>query len=285
MNLSVKIFTATSLSVALIASSFTPAVAKPVRYNPSGGVMYTLEYSSPDDPESSGTVRWGRIEPNGQVTPLSVDLNLNQVTDADYSVATGLVYVLAEGYSTSCELWSFDPDDVAGSLTQISTLARPSFSIAGCESLAINDGDGRVMVSSSDAVLENFGVVNYFGAVSGEFEVEDEGFDVGYDDLYSAMDDTDQGFLTMRGTGHFALWGDFTSAIKSGRIKARGAFFHSVKFDSNDIPWLINWGRNGVKMGKMNIRRSKAKWGQTLREAGTRDMWPTDAIVFSPSVF
>jgi len=285
MNLSVKIFTATSLSVALIASSFTPAVAKPIRYNPSGGVMYTLEYSTPDDPESSGTVRWGRIEPNGQVTPLSVDLNLNQVTDADYSAATGLVYVLAEGYSTSCELWSFDPDDVVGSLTQIATLARPSFSIAGCESLAFNVGSGRVMVSSSDAVLENIGVVNYFDAVSGEFWLEDGGFDVGQDDLYSAMDSDSQGdWLTMRGTGHFTFW-DGPSVGTSGRIKARNANFHSVKFDSNDTPWLISWGRNGVKMGKMNILRSKAKWGKTLREAGTRDMWPTDAIVFIPSEF
>jgi hypothetical protein len=284
MNLSVKIFTATSLSVALIASSFTPAVAKPVRYNPSGGVMYTLEYSSPDDPESSDTVRWGRIEPNGRVTPLSADLNLNQVTDADYSVATGLVYVLAEGYSTSCELWSFHPDDVVGSLTQIATLARPSFSIAGCESLAINDGDGSVMVSSSDAELD-IGVVNYFDAVSGEFFIEDGGFDVGYDDLYSAMDDTNQGFLTMRGTGHFTLWRGWGEDETSGRIKVRGAFFHSVKFDSNDIPWLIKSGRNGVTMGKMNILRSKAKWGKTLREAGTRDMWLTDAIVFIPSEF
>ena len=282
MNLSVKIFTVTSLSVALMASSFTPAVAKPIRYNPSGGVMYTLEFSSGD---TNKQVRWGRIEPNGRVTPLSADLNLNQVTDADYSVATGLVYVLAEGYSASCELWSFDPDDVAGSLTQIATLSRPSFSIARCESLAINDGDGRVMVSSGDEVLANIGVVNYFDAVSGEFEGDDGGFHVGQDDLYSAMDDTDQGFLTMRGTGHFALWGDSPSAIKSGRIKARGAFFHSVKFDSNDIPWLIKWGRNGVTMGKMNIRRSKAKWGRTLREAGTRDMWRTDSIVFIPSEF
>jgi len=284
MNLSVKIFTATSLSVALIASSFTPAVAKPVRYNPSGGVMYTLEYSSPDDPESSDTVRWGRIEPNGRVTPLSADLNLNQVTDADYSVATGLVYVLAEGYSANCELWSFDPDDATGSLTQIATLSRPSYSIAGCESLAINDDTdtGLVMVSSGDAELD-IGVVNYFDAVSGEFEGDDGGFDVGYDDLYSAMDDNDQGFLTIRDTGHFTLWDGIPGT--SGRIKARNAVFHSVKFDSNDTPWLINWGRNGVKMGKMNIRRSKAKWGQTLREAGTRDMWPTDAIVFIPSVF
>jgi hypothetical protein len=285
MNLSVKILTATSLSVALIASSFTPAVAKSIRYNPSGGVMYTLEFASPDDPESNGTVRWGRIEPNGRVTPLSADLNLNQVTDADYSVATGLVYVLAEGYSTSCELWSFDPDDATESLTQIATLARPSFSIAGCESLAFNDGSGRVMVSSSDAALENIGVVNYFDAVSGEFWLEDGGFDVGQDDLYSAMDSDSQGdWLTMRGTGHFTLW-DSPSAGTSGRIKARNANFHSVKFDSNDTPWLINWGRNGVKMGKMNILRSKAKWGKVLREAGTRDMWPTDAIVFIPSVF
>jgi hypothetical protein len=215
---------------------------------------------------------------------LSADLNLNQVTDADYSVETGLVYVLAEGYSTSCELWSFHPDDVVGSLTQIATLSRPSFSIAGCESLAINDGDGSVMVSSSDAVLENFGVVNYFDAVSGEFEGDDGGFDVGYDDLYSAMDRTNQGFLTMRDTGHFTLWRALWGGHTSGRIKVRGAFFHSVKFDSNDTPWLINWGRNGVTMGKMNILRSKAKWGKTLREAGTRDMWPTDAIVFIPSV-
>jgi hypothetical protein len=215
---------------------------------------------------------------------LSADLNLNQVTDADYSVATGLVYVLAEGYSTSCELWSFHPDDVVGSLTQIATLARPSFSIAGCESLAINDGDGSVMVSSGDAELD-IGVVNYFDAVSGVFEWDDGGFDVGYDDLYSAMDDTNQGFLTMRGTGHFTLWRGWGEDETSGRIKVRGAFFHSVKFDGNDTPWLINWGRNGVKMGKMNILRSKAKWGQTLREAGTRDMWPTDAIVFIPSVF
>jgi len=281
MNLSVKIFTVTSLSVALMASSFTPAVAKPIRYNPSGGVMYTLEFSSGD---TNKQVRWGRIEPNGRVTPLSADLNLNQVTDADYSVATGLVYVLAEGYSTSCELWSFHPDDVVGSLTQIATLARPSFSIAGCESLAINDGDGSVMVSSSDAELD-IGVVNYFDAVSGEFFIEDGGFDVGYDDLYSAMDDTNQGFLTMRGTGHFTLWRGWGEDETSGRIKVRGAFFHSVKFDSNDIPWLIKSGRNGVTMGKMNILRSKAKWGKTLREAGTRDMWPTDAIVFIPSEF
>lgn len=283
MNLSVKILTATSLSVALIASSFTSAVAKPIRYLPSGGVMYTLEYSSPDDPESSDTVRWARIEPNGLVTPLSADLNLNQVTDADYSVATGLVYVLAEGWSTSCELWSFDPDDAVGSLTQIATLSRPSFSIAGCESLAINDGSGEVMVSSRDAVLD-IGVVNYFDAVSGEFEADDGGFDDGQDDLYSAMDDADRGFLTMRGTGHFSLWGGMEGAIMSGRIKVRNPNIHSVKFDSNDTPWLINWGRNGVKMGKMNIVRSKAKWGKTLREAGTRTMWPTDAIVFIPSV-
>lgn len=279
-----KIFTATSLSVALIASAFTPAVAKPIRYIPSGGVMYTLEYSSPDDPESSDTVRWGRIGRSGRVTPLSADLNLNQVTDADYSVATGLVYVLAEGYSTSCELWSFDPDDVVGSLTQIATLARPSFSIAGCESLAINDSEGSVMVSSGDAVLD-IGVVNYFDAVSGEFIIEDSGFDDGPEDLYSAMDDTDQGFLTIRSGGHFTLWGGLSpGAEKSGRIKVRNSNIHSVKFDSNDTPWLINWGRNGVKMGKMNIRRSKAKWGKTLREAGTRDMWMTDTIVFIPSV-
>lgn len=283
MNMSVKFLTVTSLSVALIASSFTSAVAKPIRYLPSGGVMYTLEYSSPDDPESSDTVRWGRIERNGRVTPLSADLNLNQVTDADYSVATGLVYVLAEGYSNSCELWSFDPDDVVGSLTQLATLARPSFSIADCQSLAFNDDFPRVMVSSGDAVLD-IGVVNYFDAVSGEFEEDDGGFDVGYDDLYSAMDDYDQGFLTMRGTGHFSLWGDSPFAVKSGRIKLRNPMIHSVKFDSRDIPWLINWGRNGVTMGKMNIRRSKAKWGKTLREAGTRDLWPTQAIVFIPSV-
>jgi hypothetical protein len=141
------------------------------------------------------------------------------------------------------------------------------------------------MVSSGDAVLEDIGVVNYFDAVTGEFWVEDGGFDVGQDDLYSVMDSDSQGdWLTMRDTGHFTLW-DGPSAGTSGRIKARNAFFHSVKFDSNDTPWLINWGRNGVKMGKMNILRSKAKWGKTLREAGTRDMWPTDAIVFIPSVF
>ena len=283
MNLSVKIVTVTSLSVALIASSFTSAVAKPIRYLPSGGVMYTLEYLSPDDPESSDTARWGRIEPNGRVTPLSADLNLNQVTDADYSVATGLVYVLAEGWSTSCELWSFDPDDAVGSLTQIATLSRPTFPIANCESLAINDGSGEVMVSSGNALLDT-GVVNYFDAVSGEFTVQDDGFDVGQDDLYSAMDDTVQGFLTMRGTGHFTLWGGFAGVIRSGLIKLRSGSIHSVKFDINDTPWLINWGRNGVKMGKMNIDRSKAKWGKTLREAGTRTMWPTDAIVFIPSV-
>jgi hypothetical protein len=114
--------------------------------------------------------------------------------------------------------------------------------------------------------------------------VEDGGFDVGLDDLYSAMDDTDLGFLTMRGTGHFTLW-DIPGAETSGRIKLRNPMIHSVKFDSNDTPWLINWGRKGVTMGKMNILRSKAKWGKTLREAGTRDMWPTDAIVFIPSVF
>ncbi len=284
MNLSVKIVTVTSLSVTLIASSFTSAVAKPIRYLPSGGVMYTLEYSSPDDPESSDTARWGRIERNGRVTPLSADLNLNQVTDADYSVETGLVYVLAEGWSTSCELWSFDPDDAVGSLTQIATLSRPSFSIAGCESLAVNDAYGEVAVSSGDAVLD-IGVVNSFDAVSGEFSVQDSGFDDGLNDLYSAMDDTVQGFLTMRGTGHFTLWGGMEGAIMSGRIKVRNPMIHSVKFDSNDTPWLINRGRNGVKMGKMNIVRSKAKWGKTLREAGTRNMWPTDAIVFIPSVF
>jgi len=282
MSLSVKILTATSLSVALIASSLTPAVAKPIRYLPSGGVMYTLEYSSPTDPESSDTVRWGRIERSGRVTPLSADLNLNQVTDADYSAATGLVYVLAEGYSTSCQLWSFDPDDVVGSLTQIATLARPSYSIAGCESLAFNYGAGGVMVSSGDAVLD-IGVVNYFDPVSGEFDQEDGGFDVGQDDLYSAMDSSDRGFLTIRSTGHFTLWG-FPGAEKSGRIKVRNPMIHSVKFDGNDTPWLINWGRNGVTMGKMNIRRSKAKWGKTLREAGTRNLWLTDTIVFIPSV-
>ena len=282
MNLSVKIFTVTSLSVALIASSFTSAVAKPIRYLPSGGVMYTLEYSSPVHPESSDTVRWGRIEPNGRVTPLSADLNLNQVTDADYSVTTGLVYVLAEGYSTSCELWSFDPDDAVGSLTQIATLARPSFSIAGCESLAFNYSSGGVMVSSDDAVLD-IGVINYFDALSGEFSVEDGGFDDGLNDLYSAMDcDSQRDWLTMRGTGRFTWWGD---SLISGRIKLGFAYVHSVKFDSNDTPWLIKWGRNGVKMGKMNIVRSKAKWGKTLREAGTGDMWPTDSIVFIPSVF
>jgi hypothetical protein len=138
------------------------------------------------------------------------------------------------------------------------------------------------MVSSGDAVLD-IGVVNYFFAVSGAFDQQDEGFDVGQDDLYSAMDDTDQGFLTIRGNGHFTLWG-FPDASKSGRIKVRNPMIHSVKFDSNDTPWLINWGRNGVKMGKMNIRRSKAKWGKTLREAGSRDMWLTDTIVFIPSV-
>ena len=281
MNLSVKILTVSSLSVALIASSLTSAVSKPIRYVPSGGVMYTLEYSSPEDLYSSDTVRWGRIERNGRVTPLSADLNLNQVTDADYSVATGLVYVLAEGYSNNCELWSFDPDDVVGSLTQIATLSRPSFSIASCESLAINDGSGEVMVSSGDAVLD-IGVVNYFNAVSGEFSEEDGGFDSGLDDLYSAMDDTVQGFLTMRGTGHFTLWG-FPGALMSGRIKLRYPMIHSVKFDSSDTPWLINWGPRGVKMGKMNMRRSKVKWGNTLREAGTRNLWPTDTIVFIPT--
>ena len=282
MKLSLKIFTVSSLSVALIASSLTSAVAKPIRYLPSGGVMYTVEYSSPDDPDSSDTARWGRIERNGRVTPLSADLNLNQVTDADYSVATGLVYVLAEGWSTSCELWSFDPDDAVGSLTQIATLSRPLFPIANCESLAINDGSGEVMVSSGNALLDT-GVVNYFDAVSGEFIVQDDGFDVGQNDLYSAMDDTVQGFLTMRGTGHFTLWGGIEGATMSGRIKLRYPMIHSVKFDSNDTPWLINWGPRGVKMGKMNMRRSKAKWGKTLREAGTRTMWPTDAIVFIPT--
>lgn len=281
MNLTVKILTATSLSVALIASSFASAVAKPVRYLPSGGVMYTLEYSSADDPSSSDTVRWGRIEPNGTVTPLSADLNLNQVTDADYSVETGLVYVLAEGWSANCELWSFDPNDAVGSLTQIATLSRPSFSIADCESVAYNSGMGKVMVSSDDAVLD-IGVVNYFDALSGEFFEDDGGFDSGQDDLYSAMDsDSGSDWLTMRGTGRYTWWG---TPVTSGRIKLRFPNVHSVKFDSNDTPWLINWGRNGVKMGKMNIDRSKAKWGKTLREAGTRNMWLTDAIVFIPPV-
>lgn len=84
--------------------SATAADAKPINYKFSGGSMYTLEYSETDPGpfESTPTTRWGRISAKGKVVPLSGDLGLKQVTDADYSSVAGLVFVLAAGYTTAC---------------------------------------------------------------------------------------------------------------------------------------------------------------------------------------
>lgn len=252
-----------------------PAEAS-TKYSFANGSMYTLEYADPSSPpfaHKATETRWGRIDSKGRVTALSDDLGLSQVTDADYSPETGLVYVLAEAYSTECELWSFDPDDPNGTLQMVSILEREGFVLGGCYSLAINHSSGgRVAVALGDGTPDVH-FVNYFMAETGAYYQTD----LAFSSEITAMDFEDSTSLIIDGGGAFA----FVDTPRQGDIKARG-FIHSVKFDDALTPWILQWGRSGVSVGKMMSAGSTVKWGSVLRDAHTNKRWFSDTLVFIP---
>jgi hypothetical protein len=251
-----------------------PAEAS-TKYSFANGSMYTLEYSDPSAPpfvHQATETRWGRIGSKGRVTALSDDLGLSQVTDADYSPETGLVYVIAEAYSNSCELWSFDPDDPNGTLQMVSIIERAGFDLANCTSLAINHGSGgMVAVASSDANTGDF-EVDYFMSNTGAYHDTDGGW---FSEI-TAMDFEGSNPLIINGDGQFAFFG----TPREGDIKRRG-FIHSVKFDDDLTPWILQWGR-GVSVGKLLSAGSTVKWGSILRDARTNQRWFSDTLVFIP---
>jgi hypothetical protein len=245
-----------------------PAAAS-TKYSFANGSMYTLEYSE----AGWNQTRWGRIDSKGRVTALSDDLGLNEVTDADYSPETGLVYVIAEAYSNSCELWSFDPDDPNGTLQMVSILERAGFVLGNCTSLEINhNAGGLVAVASRDANTGDF-EVDYFMSNTGAYHDTDGGWST----QITAMDFEGPSALTINRQGEFSFFG----TSREGEIKRRGSI-HSVKFDDDLTPWILQWARNGVSVGKMMSAGSAVKWGSVLRDARTNKRWFSDTLVFIP---
>jgi hypothetical protein len=278
MNTLVRPFARTLVAtIAILTTGFgvMPAEAS-TKYSFANGSMYTLEYADPSSPpfvQKATETRWGRIDSKGHVTALSDDLGLSQVTDADYSPETGLVYVLAEAYSHECELWSFDPDDPNGTLQMVSILERVGFDPAYCASLAINhNAGGLVAVALRDGTTGDFGV-DYFLSDTGIYYDTDGAW---FTEI-TAMDFEGPSALTINGDGAFRFFG----TPREGDIKNKGVIY-SVKFDDALTPWILQWGRSGVSVGKMMSAGSTVKWGSVLRDAHTNKRWFSDTLVFIP---
>jgi len=270
-----------SCAALFLGISATAADAKPIKYKFSGGQMYTLEYNetNPGPFPYTPTTRWGRITAMGKVVPLSGDLGLKQVTDADYSSAAGLVFVLANGYAAACELWSFDPDDPEETLARISSITTPggsgSLGVAPtrCGSLLVME-DGTIAVQHADDGMNGF-FVDYYSPVTGDW-INQDGF---WSGEFWAMDlNSENQWLTITPEGYFNYWG----RGQEGQISDT-ATLHSAKFDLKDRAWILQWGSR-AKIGILNPRKGKVKWGKVLVESGTRNSWFTDTLVFVPNV-
>lgn len=273
-----------SVAIALGLAAFGASPAKAVQsYSFSGGTMYSIEYTDDTaEPSQIATqTRWGRITKKGRVVPLSEDLGIDQITDADYSPDLDLVFVLANAYSADCEIWTFDPSDPDGTVTLIGNLSRPIWTAEECYSLTLQKSGETTNLMVSHGVVENGNfMVDYFSPVDATYLTEDVGFNDGSNDGFVAMDRHDRlgTMITVELDDFFRNWskpqGFYLTIPNDARV-------HSIKFDKKRIPWVLAWGDAGVQLGKINEKRRKTTWGRALRDSDGQ-LWLSDSIVFIP---
>lgn len=265
---SLTVMVVATLSVGLSA---TLAHAEPIKYGFRGGSMYAISYSE------SGSSYFGKISKSGKVTVLSGDLGVSQVTDADYSTTTGLVYLLADGYTNHCSIWKFNPNDPDGTIAKLADVTNPSYapaSPAWCTALAIQNSSGRIMVAQENSATEADPLVGYYEYSNGAFGENDAGFDQYMDAL-----DCENSCVSWNYMGDWIQWELIGS--ESGHVRRVNSGVHSFKFDGVGTPWITYTNHPQTMLGKVSDNLKRVKWGRLLKDR-FGDNFPTEALVFIP---
>ena len=257
------------------------AIAKPLRYKFSGGSLYTLEYSEIGFADTSATTRWGRITTSGRVVPLTSDLGLKEVTEAVHSPFNGDVYVLAEGQGTDCEVWSFDPEDPEGTLTQRFTVSNPDFIARNCTSLAfLPEESGQIMVGYLNEVTDYDDFSTGIHDVATGLFIEYASFTP---DQPAATDCTARPSCLSIYYDSTRVYFQYVVASSYQLAPIRGnPVISSVRFDGARQPWVARWTPDGDSIGKLSIKTRRVTWGKKLVDSVTGLPWRTDSLVFIP---
>lgn len=274
--------TGAALVLALVFSGITvsTAEAKKISYKFRGGSMYTIEYSDSTSPPgtTANQTRWGRIDRKGRVKPLSGDLGLQQVTDADYSPVDGRVYVIAEAYTAACEIWSFDPDRPTATLSKLATVARPGFAPANCSALAVQAFTGDIAVAVGDDATSAL-FVNYYSPIDGSYVSTDSGFYSTPSDPYNALDLLEGRALSITEGGEYTYF--VLMDKNTGTFSNPAGLIHSVRYDATQTPWILSWG-SAVRVGRPSANESVINWGPVLKDSKKKRKWLSDTLVFIP---
>lgn len=281
----VLVATALLASLILPLAAVSSAEARAVKYKPAGGKFFAFEWADGDGERT----RWGRVGTSGIVKPLTRDLGLPRVLDADYSSQTGLVYVLAGTASNRCEVWTLNPDNPRAGVTLLAPLTRVGFDISDCESLAVVNAFQFAVSNGEGAFSDEVDgprEVNYFDLSSGGWSGVDLGYDSGTTDRFVAMAWGRDGVpLTVRPDGSFTSWTNIETSV-SGQLTPLGYHgYFSLSFDNANSPWVArnSMQTGGVTIGKMNIAGDSVKWGAILRESRKKAKWDAAGVVFIPN--